>query len=71
MAQNTGYPGKKTIAAGVTKEYADFVADKAARDGVTAHENLLDPHPQYTTDAEATALAAALTPRFVTYWKWS
>jgi len=40
---------------------ANFVAIKAEIETAEAHYVAADPHPQYTTDAEATAIAAAAT----------
>lgn len=37
----------------------DFVNTDKGSVAVAAHEALADPHPQYTTDAEATAIAAS------------
>lgn len=65
----TGYGSPKTIdiPVGTTQEYVDFQSELAAGNAVADHESEADPHPQYTTDAEV----SALLPRFVTYWKWS
>jgi hypothetical protein len=40
---------------------ANFVAIKTELETAEAHYVAADPHPQYTTDAEATAIAAAAT----------
>lgn len=62
----TGIPGKKGTIGGASVERVVFEAEKAASNATIGHEVATDPHPQYTTLAETTALI----PRFSYYFKW-
>lgn len=61
---------KIKIPAAIPIEQIVFEARKVALEETIKHEDMADPHPQYTTNAEVLALIPA-PPRFVTYWKWS